>query len=97
MVSSRRDRVEPPGGLSQYCFTRTAEKPPTPPKYWNTRSTNSAVCGMLEPPWIVAFTNASTPTSSICWSACLRLSAARSRLNAFALEMQDLHSPVKYP
>lgn len=95
MVSSRRDRADPPGGLSQYCLTRTALNPPTPPKYWNTRSTNSAVCGMFDPPWRVDFTNASTPTSSIFWSACLRLSAARSRLITLAREMQTLHSPVK--
>ena len=50
IVSSKRLRADPPAGESQYCFTRTAEKPPTPPKYWNTRSTSSAVCGMLLPP-----------------------------------------------
>lgn len=95
MVSSSRLRADPPGGESQYCFTSTAPKPPTPPKYWNTRSTNSAVCGMFDPPCRVDAVKMSTPAASILSSADLRLALAFRRLTFLALEMQARHSPVK--
>lgn len=97
IVSRSRLRAEPPGCASQYCLTSTALNPPTPPKYPNTRSTNSAVCGMLEPPFVTACVNMSTPARSTRSRAALRLALALALAIFFALEMHSRHSPVKYP
>lgn len=95
IVSRSRFLAVPPGGESKYCLTKTDENPPTPPKYWNTRSTNSAVCGMLEPPLMVVEQNRSTPADSILSSAAFWRALARSAAFFFSLEIQDLHSAVK--
>ncbi len=95
IVSKSRFLAVPPGGESKYCLTSTDENPPTPPKYPNTRSTNSAVWGMLLPPATVEAQNRSTPAASILSSAAFWRALARNSAFCFSLAMQARHSAVK--
>jgi hypothetical protein len=70
--------ADPPGEESQYCLTTTAEKPATPPKYWKTRSSSSAECGMFDPPWTTDPSRRSTPASSILFRFDSRLTRSLS-------------------
>lgn len=71
-----RLRALPPGGESKYCFTRSPENPPTPPKYCMTISSTSAEWGMLAPPRITLSAKISTPASSIFLRPASRREAA---------------------
>lgn len=76
MVSIRRLRAVPPGGLSKYCLTSIPLNPATPPKYCMTISSTSAECGMFAPPRNTESENRSAPAFSICWRAFWRRLAA---------------------
>lgn len=77
IVSSSLLRPLVPGPQSQYCLTMIAAKPDTPPKYWQSFSTSSALWGMFDPPAIASLVYRSTPADSMSSSFDRRFSFAR--------------------